>query len=64
MTEKDAEKFEKLQSKIEKEISPYINVKISMPEGVDRETFLRLENDPKFIELLKKKTKEWLTKKK
>jgi hypothetical protein len=63
MTEKDSEKFEKLQSKIEKKISPYIKVKIPMPEGVDKDAFLKLENDPKFIELLKKKAKKWLTKK-
>jgi hypothetical protein len=64
MTEKDSEKFEKVQSRIEKKISPYIKVKIPMPEGVDKEAFLGLENDPKFIESLKKKTKKWLTKKK
>jgi hypothetical protein len=64
MTEKDSEKFEKVQSRIEKKISPYIKVKIPMPEGVDKEAFLELENDPKFIESLKKKTKKWLTKKK
>jgi hypothetical protein len=64
MTEKDSEKFEKVQSRIEKKISPYITVKIPMPEGVDKEAFLELENDPKFIESLKKKTKKWLTKKK
>lgn len=64
MTEKDAEKFEKVQSRIEKTISPYIEVKIPMPKGVDKEAFLRLENDPKFIEALTEKTKKWLTKKK
>jgi hypothetical protein len=63
MTEKDSEKFEKVRSKIEKTISPYIKVKIPMPEGVDREAFLKLENDPEFIEALKKKAKERLTKK-
>lgn len=63
MTEKDSEKFEKVQSKIEKTISPYIKVKIPMPEGVDKEAFLKLENDPKFNEALKKKAEEWLTKK-
>ena len=64
MTEKDSEKFEKVQSRIEKKISPYITVKIPMPEGIDKEAFLELEKDPKFIESLKKKTKKWLTKKK
>jgi hypothetical protein len=63
MTEKDSEKFEKVRSKIEKEISPYITVKIPMPEGVDKEAFLRLENDLEFIESLKKKAKERLTEK-
>jgi hypothetical protein len=63
MTERDSEKFEKLQSKIEKKLSPYIKVKIPMPEGVDREAFLKLENNPEFIELLKEKAKKWLTKK-
>jgi hypothetical protein len=64
MTDQDSEKFEKVQSRIEKKISPYITVKIPMPEGVDEEAFLGLEKDPKFIESLKKKTKKWLTKKK
>jgi hypothetical protein len=63
MTEKDSEKFEKVRSKIEKTISPYIKVKIPMLEGVDKEAFLGLEKDPKFIESLAKKTKKWLTKK-
>jgi hypothetical protein len=63
MTEKDSEKFEKVQSKIEKAMSPYITIKIPMPEGVDKEAFLRLETDPEFIESAKKKAKEWLTEK-
>jgi hypothetical protein len=63
MTEKASEKFEKVQSKIEKTINPYITVKIPMPAGVDKEAFLRLENNPEFIESLKKKSEEWLTKK-
>jgi hypothetical protein len=62
MTEKDSEKFEKVQSKIEKTISPYIKVKIPLPENVDKEAFLKLENDPEFIESLKKQAKKWLTK--
>jgi hypothetical protein len=62
MTEKDSEKFEKVQSKIEKIINPYITVKISMPEGVDKEAFLKLENDPEFITSLKSQAKEWLRK--
>jgi hypothetical protein len=63
MTEKDSEKFEKVQSRIEKVINPYITVKITMPEGVDKEAFLRLEHNPIFIESLKKKAKEWLIEK-
>jgi hypothetical protein len=35
-----------------------------MPEVVDKDAFLELENDSKFIESLAKKTKKWLTKKK
>lgn len=61
MSEKASEKYEKVQSKIEKSISPYITVKIPMPEGVDKEAFLKLENDSKFIESLKKQIREWLT---
>jgi hypothetical protein len=60
MSEKASEKYEKVQSKIEKSISPYINVKIPMPEGVDKEAFLKLENDSKFIESLKKQVIDWL----
>jgi hypothetical protein len=60
MSEKASEKYEKIQSKIEKSISPYITVKIPMPEGVDKEAFLKLENDSKFIDLLKKQAEEYL----
>jgi hypothetical protein len=60
MSDKVSEKYEKIQSKIEKSISPYITVDIPMPEGVDRETFLKLEKDPKFIESLKKQVIKWL----
>ena len=63
MTEKNTEKFEKVHSKIEKTMNPYIKIKIPMPEGVDKEAFLKLENDPEFIESIKKKTKSWLTEK-
>jgi hypothetical protein len=47
------EKYEKVHSKIEKSISPYIMVKIPMPEGVDKDAFMKLENDIEFIALLK-----------
>jgi hypothetical protein len=62
MSEKNAEKIQKIQSKIEKEINPYITVKIPIPEGVDKEEFLRLECDSDFQVFLKGKTKDWLTK--
>ena len=55
------EKYEEVHSKIEKTINPYITVKIPMPEGVDKEAFLKLENDSKFIETLQKQVKKWLT---
>jgi hypothetical protein len=61
MSKKTSEKYEKVQSKIEKSITPYITVKIPMPERVDKEIFLKLENDLEFIESLKKKVIEWLT---
>jgi hypothetical protein len=63
MTERDSEKFEKVQEKLEKKINPYITVKIPMPEGVNKEAFLQLENDSDFIALLEKQTRKWLTKK-
>jgi hypothetical protein len=62
MSEKTPGKYEKVRSKIEKTINPYVNVKIPMPEGVDKEAFLKLECDPAFIELLKKQAKKWLAK--
>jgi hypothetical protein len=63
MSEKASEKYEKVQSKIEKSISPYITVKIPMPEGVDKEAFLNLENDSRFIESLRAQVREWLVQK-
>jgi hypothetical protein len=63
MSEKVPEKYEKIQSKIEKSISPYITVKIPMPEDVDKEAFLKLENNAKFIESLTKHAKKWLKQK-
>lgn len=63
MSEKASEKYEKVQSKIEKSISPYITVKIPMPEGVDKEAFLKLETNSEFIESLKKQVRKWLTRK-
>jgi protein-tyrosine phosphatase len=63
MTEKETEKFEKVQSKIEKTINPFITVKIPMPDGVDKEAFLNLEKDSEFIETVKEKAKVWLSEK-
>lgn len=63
MTERNSEKFERVECKIEKEISPYITVKIPMPEGVEKESFLRLETDQAFAESLKKRAKDWLIEK-
>jgi len=31
-----------------------------MPEGVDREVFLKLETDAAFLEVVKREVKEWL----
>jgi hypothetical protein len=64
MSEKEPNKYEIVQSKIEKTINPYIKVKIPMPEGVNKEAFLKLECDVPFIEALKNQAKEWLTKEK
>lgn len=63
MTEEASKKYEEIQSKIEKTISPYITVKIPMPEDVDKEAFLRLESNVLFIESLKKHAKKWLKQK-
>lgn len=60
MSEKEPNKYEKVQLKIEKTISPYIVIKIPMPEGVDKDAFLKLECDKAFVELLKNQTREWL----
>jgi hypothetical protein len=54
------EKYEKVHSKIEKSISPYIMVKIPMPEGVDKDAFMKLENDIEFIALLKNQVRKRL----
>lgn len=58
--EKLSKEYAEIKSKIEKSISPYITVKIPMPEGVDKESFLKLENDKEFIESLKDYAKKWL----
>ena len=56
------DKYEKVESKIEKTISPYINVKIPIPEGVDKDAFLNLEHNQDFINMLTNQAKIWLTK--
>jgi hypothetical protein len=64
MSEKPPEKYQKVENKIEKTINPYVNIKVPMPEGVDKKAFLMLECDPDFIDLVQKQAKEWLTKEK
>ena len=56
------DKYDKVESKIEKTISPYIKVKIPMPEGVDKDAFINLEHNQEFIKLLTNQAKIWLTK--
>jgi hypothetical protein len=56
------DKYDKVESKIEKTMSPYIKVKIPMPEGVDKDAFLKLERNQDFIRLLTNQAKIWLTK--
>jgi len=53
-------KFEEIHSKIEKAVTPYITVKIVMPEGVDKEEFLKLENNDEFLQALNGFVKRWL----
>jgi tetrahydromethanopterin S-methyltransferase subunit G len=60
MTEEASKRYEEIQSKIEKSISPYITIKIPIPEGVDKEEFLNLEKDLEFIESVRKYVVEWL----
>jgi len=61
MSEKASKKYEEIESKIEKTLSPSITLEITMPEGVDREAFLKLENDSKFIETIKRQIRKRLT---
>ena len=58
------EKFEEIKTEIEKAIIPHITVKISMPEGTDKEEFLKLEGDEEFLHALEDFTKKWLKKRK
>lgn len=60
MSEKASKDYEEIESKIEKMLNPSITLEIAMPEGVNKEAFLKLENDPKFIETIKKQIKKRL----
>jgi hypothetical protein len=62
MSEKASQRYEEIQSKIEKTLNPFITLVISMPDGVDREAFLKLENDSKFIETIEQQIKKRLKK--
>jgi len=62
LSKQEPDKYDKVRSKIEKTINPYIKVKIPMPDGVDKDAFLNLECDKDFIECLKTQAKVWLRK--
>jgi hypothetical protein len=62
MSEKASKRYEEIESKIEKTLNPSITLMISMPEGADREAFLKLENDSKFIETIERQIKKRLKK--
>jgi hypothetical protein len=62
MSEKASKRYEEIESKIEKTLNPSITLIISMPEGADREAFLKLENDSKFIEIIERQIKKRLKK--
>jgi len=55
-------KFEEIKTEIEKAVIPHITVKIFMPEGADKEEFLKLEKDEEFLRALGDFTKKWLKK--
>jgi len=57
-----AKKFEEIKTEIEKAVIPHITVKIFMPEGVNKEEFLKLEKDEEFLQALGDFTKKWLKK--
>jgi hypothetical protein len=60
MSEKASKRYEEIESKIEKTLNPCITLEITMPEGVDREAFLKLENDSEFIETIKRQIRKRL----
>jgi len=53
-------KFEEIHNRIEKVVTPHITVKIAMPEGIDKEEFLKLEDNDKFLHALSLFVKRWL----
>jgi len=59
-----SDKFEKIQSEIERAVTPSITVKISLPEETDKEEFLKLEKDEEFLKALKNFAKRWMKRKK
>jgi len=61
MSKEASKKYEEIESKIEKTLNPSITLEITMPEGVDKEAFLKLENDSKFIETIKRQIRKRLT---
>lgn len=63
MSEEAHKKYEKLKSKIEKTVNPYITIQIPIPEGADRREFLELEKDQEFIEHVKKEAMIWIAQK-
>ena len=60
MTERAADKFDDIKSKIEKSINPYITLRVDLPEGVSKEIFFELENNQEFKDSIKEYTKKWI----
>ena len=56
----EQDKYQKVQTKIEKTISPFITLKVPIPDNVDEDVFMSLENDPDFLEWIKKQVEFWL----
>jgi hypothetical protein len=60
----EQDKYQKVQTKIEKTISPFITLKVPIPDNVDENVFMSLENDPDFLEWIKKQVEFWLNQRK
>jgi hypothetical protein len=60
----EQDKYQKVQTKIEKTISPFITLKVPIPDNVDEDVFMSLENDPDFLEWIKKQVEFWLNQRK